>query len=322
MTHRRTRRTFGALLALGLMAAGTVGLAPKAEAAGLQILPSHTTISPSANPAPAGLAVTLTSQVTVPNKSINLGPLSPTGTITFSKVVYDDEGAATVTALATAPVSGCTILLSKCTATSAPIVLSNHLDEGQTAFNLRATYSGDTLTKPSQAEVGWSLAQPVSCKRNVGCETEVYAGDGTAKGKVSIGGVGGDDATDTPLTAYFDTIPLSCTTPGTGDGFVVDISGGEAKQITLTTFGPAATKASTNPDRICYSSPIPFTGATFNEGTGQYVGLLPLCGVDSPDACVVPGSVYTPAQTCPDCSNVASLVSTIFAPPGDPKSTR
>jgi hypothetical protein len=321
MTDRRTRRILGALVAVGLSAAGLFGLAPEAKAAG--ILPSKITVSATANPAPADTYVVLTSDVSVLVKGLHLGPVTPTGTVTFSAVNFDNEtNVEEVTPITTVPVSSCIILLSKCVATSAPVKLDSYAGEDG-YMTLRATYNGDLLTAPSSASVDWSVANTNACPRNTGCDVQVYSGDGTASARVIVGSPGGPDATPSNLTAYFDTIPLSCTTAGTGDGLVVDVSGGDAKTIIFTTYGPEATKANANPDRICYSAPYSFPGSSFNDGTGQWEGVLPLCIPDGPSPCVVPGSEYTPPQTPPcDCDPRARLVTTIFAPPGDPKSTR
>jgi hypothetical protein len=326
MTDRRTRRLLGAVLAIGLSAAGLFGVAPEAKAAGLQVLPSFTTISATANPAPADLPITLTSQVNVLTKALHLGPVTPNGTVTFSKVDYhyDPETDATsevLTTLATAPVSSCTILLSKCTATSAPIVLGDHVGDLGT-MTVRATYSGDLLSKPSSAEMTWSVAGTNPCNADVGCSETVVSGDDTARGDVLVLPEG-FDPTPSNLTVYFDTIPLSCSTPGTGANLVVDIAGGGEKLITFTTYGAEATKANQNPNRICYLSNSPFAGATFDSGAGGYVGLLPVCVVDvTAPPCVV-SSEYTPQQGpgC-DCDPRARLETVIFAPAGDPKSTR
>jgi hypothetical protein len=322
MTTRRARRALATALAGALSAVGLFGLAPEAKAAG--ILPSQTALTMSANPSPADLPVVLTADISVLVKGLHLGPVTPTGTVTFSKVVNagDHED---VTTLASVPVSSCIILLSKCVATSPQILLGNEPEATDLGgFWVRAAYSGDVLTAPSHADVFWQLASPKTCKKNELCEHDVFAGDDTAAAKVKVADNGTNDSSEYPLVAYFDTVPLSCTTAGTGDGLVVDVPAGTGeKLITLTTFGAAATKANANPDRICYSAPYQFASdATFNDGTGQWEGVLPLCLPDGPTPCVFSGSEYTPASTCGDCDPRARLETTILAPPGDPKSTR
>jgi hypothetical protein len=156
MTARRTRRLLGAAFALGLSAAGLLASAPEAKAYG--ILPSYTTVSVSANPAALDEPVTLSAEVSVLLKGLHLGPLTPKGTVSFWRLEMID-GQRHHFWLADAPLSSCIILLSKCTATSEPVVLGAQpgaIEDG--GFGIVASYDGDALSSWSEGEVYWQVA--------------------------------------------------------------------------------------------------------------------------------------------------------------------
>jgi hypothetical protein len=307
--HDLRSRALRALAVAGILAATmSVGITSSSAAA---ILPTTTTVVSSSNPALEGTQVTATATVKI--LGTNLGPITPKGTVTFSL-----DGVP----VATAPVSSCVVLLTPCTASAtftAPDV------DWADSFSLTARYNGDSLAKPSTGTLEQEVVAPRGCSADFSCYHSVDAADGTARLEVSTGGGASGPYT---IAIWFTTKPLSCTTAGTGDTAVFDVTAAIYKWVQLTTYDAAATTANQNPNRICWGSDQPFQTASgvpaaFNAAAGEYQGLLPMCSDGGPEPCVDGPSQYSPPQGsgC-DCDPRARLETWIVAPPGDPKATR
>lgn len=287
----------GAILA----AVTTVGLQPTSAAG---ILPTTTTVATSGNPALAGSPVTFTATVKI--LGTNLGPLTPTGTVKFT------YGATTVTR----PLSSCIILLTQCTASATMTALP----ESASPTTVTAKYNGDLLSKPSTGTLAQETNDPVACLAAEFCDSFVEAANGSASMYVNTDGNG---AADYFLEMSFQSAPLSCTTPGTGDTGVFNVTDGQVSKTVQYTVYDAAATAIGNSSRVCWFSDQPFTtasGAPAAPVAGGFEGLLPLCfpGDDSsnPPPCVEEFDYYISEGGDPTAYVV------VDAPAGDPKITR
>jgi hypothetical protein len=316
---KRHLRTIRALILSTLTIAGFIAMTPSpTEAAGLQILPTKTTVASSANPAFDGAPITYSANVTILNT--NLGPITPKGTVTFQREGLDD----TTVTLGTVPLSSCIILLSKCTASVTETPIAAGAEGYLQHFRVTATYHGDTLSKPSSGFVDELLGYPHDCNTadEMACTSFMVSANGTTGLEVTVPQQDGP-ATDYQIKIGFESAPLGCTTAGTGDTAVydVDLPAGQGKMVDHVSYGAAAEKGKPNPDRICWQADSAFAGST-PIGGGKFEGLLPLCGDgDNPPPCVE-SSWYLPPAPSEGGTLPSELHTYIATPPGDPKSTR
>ena len=318
-TTRRLRSRFAATVtALGL-ALGMVGVVTTQPTAAAGILPSVTTVTSTDNPALEGNTTTLTATVTI--LGTNLGPITPRGIVVFAKDLVP---------VASAPLGSCLILLKACTASAV-------VDVGSADSIMTARYMGDLLTRGSTGSIAQQVSHPEPCSIEDGCTVYEAAADGTADVTVFVEGTGPVDSFasdaitsaegDASVDIYFTTVPSACTTPGTGDGVVVNVSDGLAKTLRFRTFNQEAVQAAQNPNRLCYESNMPFTtaggGSATQIGEFTYVGFLPTCSENDGVAPCILSSEFTPASgPCSECDPRARLDTYIEAPGGDPKGTR
>lgn len=295
-----------------MLLAGTLGLASSPSTAA-PLLNTTTSVTSSTNPALEGAPVTLTATVKI--LGVNLGPVTPKGTVTFS---LDGSPVATV------PVGSCLVLLTPCTASTT--ITAPQVDwSGSVAVT--ASYNGDSLAKPSTGSLTQEIVEPKGCNSDFGCYHDVSAANGSSRLTVSTGGDGEGAAYSIAIS--FSSVPLSCTTAGTGDTAVFDVSYDLGKYVELHTYDASATTGNQNPNKICWASDQAFTTssggvAAFVAASGMYEGTLPMCGqFEGAEPCIVGPSTYTPAQApdC-DCDPRAHLLTEIYAPAGDPKVTR
>jgi hypothetical protein len=245
-------------------------------------------------------------------------------------VVFAAEGPdETTIGLGTVPVSSCIILLSKCTASVTHTFPAADDPDYLQYFQVTATYSGDSLAKPSAGSVDQVLGYPHACDTGLECSEFMVSQNGTTGLEVTVPEQEGEP-TDYKIRIGFESAPLGCTTKGTGDTAVydVDLEAAEGKMVDHVTFGAAAEKAKSKPDRICWQADAPFTGSS-PVGDGMHEGLLQRCDngtSDNPDddvaAPCVESSWYLPPAPSEGGQLPSELHTYIATPPGDPKSTR
>ncbi len=300
--HNLRTRAVRTLVAGAILASVTTLGLSSSSAAG--ILPTTTTVVTSGNPALAGSQVTFTATVKI--LGINLGPITPKGTVTFT------YGTTSVTK----PVSSCIILLTQCTASATMTALP----ESASPTTVTAKYNGDLLAKPSTGSLSQQTNDPVDCLAAEFCDAYLTAANESASMYVDTDGNG---AGNYQLEMSFQSAPLSCTTAGTGDTGVFNVTDSQVtKMVEYTVYGAAATRIGSS-SRVCWFSDQPFTtasGAPAAPVSGGFEGLLPLCfpGDDSsnPAPCVEDWDYYVSEGGTP----IAYVY--VDAPAGDPKITR
>jgi hypothetical protein len=144
-----------------------------------------------------------------------------------------------------------------------------------------------------------------SCPSTNGfCDLFASSADGSASGEIFTQTAGSGPTT---IVITFETTPLPCTTPNTGDVMAwIVTNAGSFKQITYNIYGTAADNENTahpEGDYLCYESPNQFTTASGapaqQEPNGLYYGVLPVCvgGGDGPasnEPCI-DSTFYIPA---------------------------
>jgi len=299
---------------IGTLATVALWLAPAAgSAAGL--VPTKTNLV--AMPSIVGPTDTATLTATVKYGLV----VTPTGSVTFTD-------STTHTTLGSAPLTPlCLLALRQCTATLH--VSGSALGSGDNV--ILAGYPGDLISGPSSGSTHLYTPPPgdeVTCAANQPCEASGTSADGTASLDVQADAAPGPDTVE----VAFGTEPLSCTTPGTGDTGVYNVSNPTVnKVVNYFSFGPAADAAeAAHPiggggtgGYVCFESSIPFTtaggGTSGLQIDGYYQGVLPAC---------VPIETY-PATNEP-CVEGSSFITSpplpadqyytqVFAGPGEPK---
>lgn len=308
----RSRARGGRRRSLGLaaaMACAALGLVPATSSAG--IVPSKTAVAPSVD------VITSTGQPTQAVLTATVTPgllITPTGTVKFTDTSNN-------VVIGTAPVTGpCLILLSRCTAKVT--VQASQLVPGQNA--IKAAYSGDTLLAASNG-TGYiytpaSAADQTTCDPLYTCEVQDTSPDGTLYLRV----FSENPSSTSSMTALiaFQTQPLACSVPGTGDVGVYNVS--DPSAVVITTISRQDTEGQpnvaenaqaahpiTNGDGngtggyVCWQQGKPFTTASGTAATrqadGTYQGQLPECTgsnifVLSPNAPCVWDSNYDPGD--------------------------
>jgi hypothetical protein len=322
--HAKARRRIvvAALTAVGLAGASVIA-AGSAQAAGLNLLPTTTTLT-SSNYAPLTPATPITLTASV--KAAPLGGLiiTPSGSVDF--IVTSSDGFGADQLLGSAKVKAC--LLTACTAsiTIADSVLPVGYDE------ITASYGGDLLTKSSSGATflgsgvsrGIDFSYSVTCLASQPCHTgSVTSLDGSTAASI-----------DAPPQPYDYIIelgvgpePLPCSTTGGGEtadwGLFRDTGDGTAsftgiKTVTYLAFDSSATAglAWTSP-HVCFESDNDFVGSypvsppfqnipptpgsyahglvPFDSGEGEYVGLLDTCASNGNVVpCIVSDTSVTP----------------------------
>lgn len=297
--HSPRTRALRTLVAGAILASVTMVGLTSSSAAG--ILPTTTTVASSGNPALAGSQVTFTANVKI--LGINLGPITPKGTVTFT------YGATSKTA----PLSSCIILLTQCTASAS----FTALPESSSPTTVTAKYNGDLLAKTSTGTLSQETNDPVFCLAAEFCDSFLASANGTASMYVNTGGNGGADYN---LEMSFQSAPLSCTTPGTGDTGVFNVTDNlVTKSVEYTVYGAAANAIGSS-SRVCWFSDQPFdtaSGAPAAPVPGGFEGLLPECGDGAnPAPCVWSWDFYISEGGDP------TAYVNVDAPAGDPKITR
>jgi hypothetical protein len=341
-TFDRSRRRLawaGSLSAM--LVAASLGAAVSPSEAGT-LLKTTTTLASSANPAPSGSSVQLTATVKV---NAGLSPVTPSGSVTFTVTPRTSTG--TPVSTITAPMTGCILLSSSCKAV-ATLNLTGALSNGA---NVVAAYSGDLLAGPStSATLQQQAISTQQCNADAPCQNSNTSPSGTTAMQVLVADQNVNQ--NYQIQISWDPNALGCTTPGTGDTAVWDVTYTAAgKTGVYTVFGSTAVAAQPVAYRICYSSDKPFK---IYNGTPAplvslnpitYEGVLPQCesegapyhdngwgygdpshnhghGKNDPPVYTVPppcvvGAVFTAASG----STPAKLATTISAPAGDPKTT-
>jgi hypothetical protein len=173
-------------------------------------------------------------------------------------------------------------------------------------FELQASAKGATSATSQAFNIVGLLVQ---CQAGQSCHTGTVSSNGTS-GSV----VASSTSTSNVLTATGGGFnDLSCTTYGGVVSFTVENG---SKIITMTLAASIAQPAKKIFFDICWGSPEPFTtknGSTsqFNSANGEYEGLLPLCRLGGPSPCIA-----LQFRTLG-----GAVVTTVFAPAGDPRGT-
>lgn len=302
-----------------------------ASAAGLNLLDSNTVFT--AKLAEDGTSVTLTATVgigTTKDGSNNLGPITPSGSVSFSDNLHDNLGSATLPSC----------LLTRCTVTVT--VPTSHIQSGTT--KLTASYPGDLLLKKSAATVPFSL-DSCSLPREDDSPCTTFSSSGTTTVQVDTYAPSGY------IEAELGGSGLPCSLGGGAKVATVNAVGvSYDKEVTYSLLGAAADAyQNLNQDFFgefdatwfCYAAPHNFTAYT-NAGStvfphnqnsynrlgdaahltsgpyaGDYVGLLPSCDQLEPssDGPCIEGYdfYYGNPEFPPD-----QLFVTVLTPPGDP----
>jgi hypothetical protein len=195
-----------------------------------------------------------------------------------------------------------------------------------------ASYPGGQPFAPSSATT--DLPQTVTCAPGF-CSADSISGDQTAELNVQqFNTTGANDV----IVLGFDTTPLPCSTPNTGDTVVWSTSDTvDGKTLVYNTFGTAADNAqAAHPidnatgtgGYVCFRSAIEFTTVDGTPATqlpdGTFAGQLPACAAEG-DAAVAANQAVAGS---PPCVATASFTTdtdfgdqystTVDAPPGDP----
>jgi hypothetical protein len=337
---RDRRLVWGASLT-ALLVAASLGAAASPSSAGT-LLKTTTTLTSSANPAPSGGSVQLTATVKV---SAGLSPVTPSGSVTFTVTPRNTTG--TPVSTITAPMTGCILLSSSCKSV-ATLNLTGALSAGA---SVTAAYSGDLLAGPStSAPYEQQAISTQQCNADAPCQNTNTSPSGTTAMQVLVADQNVNQSYQIDIS--WDPNALGCTTPGTGDTAVWDVTyPGAQKTGVYTVFGSTAVAAQSVAYRICYRSDMPFKtyNGTFAPVVSlsplMYEGVLPQCttegepyhdngwglgdgshshghGQNNPPTVTVPppcvvDATFTPAGS----STPAKLSTTILAPAGDPMTT-
>jgi hypothetical protein len=243
--------------------------------------------------------------------------------------------------------TGCVLLSSSCQAV-ATLNLTGALSNG--AF-VTAAYSGDALAGPSTSStLEQQAVSTKECNADAPCQSSNTSPSGTTAMQVLVADQNVDQ--DYQIQISWDRNALGCTTPGTGDTAVWDVTyQGAQKTGVYTVFGDTAVAAKSVAYRICYSSDKPFKtydgtpAAVVSSSPLMYEGVLPQCETegepyhdngwgygdpkhnhghgknDPPTVTVPPPCVVGATFTAASGSTPAKLSTTILAPAGDPKTT-
>jgi hypothetical protein len=334
---RSRRLAWGASLSAILVTA-SLGATSSPSSAG-SLLSTTTTLASSANPGPSGGSVQLTATVKV---SVGLSPITPTGSVTFTITPRNSTGTPVTTQ--SAPMTGCILLSSSCKAVTT-LNLTGALSNGATVV---ASYSGDLLAGPSaSAPLTQEAIDTTQCNADAPCQDSNTSPSGTTSMQVLVADQNVNQ--NYQIHIAWSPVGLGCTTPGTGDTAVWDVTYQAAgKTGVYTVFGSTAIAAQSVAYRICYGSDQPFRtydGSWAAQVGTTYEGVLPQCTTEGepyhdngwglgdpshnhgkgkpqppvstvPPPCVV-GATFTAASG----STPAKLATTISAPAGDPKTT-
>jgi len=169
-------------------------------------------------------------------------------------------------------------------------------------FELRAS-AGTASSPPSQAfDI---VSQLVQCQSGQTCNSQTVSSDGTSGSVVASAA-----STSDVLTATGGGFPrLSCTAYG---GVLTFMVTNRSKIITLTLAASIVRQAHKKRFDICWGSPTRFVTKDGSWSAfapnGEYEGLLPYCRWHGPSPCIV----------CQHRTDDGSVVTTVFAPAGDP----
>lgn len=173
-------------------------------------------------------------------------------------------------------------------------------------FELQASAKKATSSPSQPFDI---VSQLVQCQPGQTCQSGTVSSAGTSGSAVA-----GAASTSDVLTATGGGFPLlSCTTYGGVLTFTVT---NRSKVITMTLAASIAEQANKKFFDICWGSPTPFvtkngSTSTFNLANNEYEGLLPFCRWHGPSPCIAfQFRRYDGA-----------VVTTIFAPTGDPHGT-
>lgn len=305
----RTRGTLRAAV-LALVVALITALGGWTSPSAAMILPTTTTVTTAGSPALTGGPVTFSATVKILNL-LNLGPITPTGTVTF-----------TIDGTQQAPVrlGTCIILLKACTAS---ITVPAPADPSET-WTVSARYNGDLLSRASTGALSHpqEFVDPRSCNSSFTCTQTVGSTNESARVTVQVDSDGTD--LDYELFVAMTATPLSCSRPNTGDGAFIDASSGAGnltKTVDYDSYGQGAVNAGGDPWRVCWQGDAPFTtrngGVSAAVGGGFFEGLLPACSDGAPRPCV------DDAWYDSNWDGIGPrLYTRILTPPGDPRVTR
>jgi hypothetical protein len=171
-------------------------------------------------------------------------------------------------------------------------------------FELQAVAGGVTSAASNSFDI---VTQLVQCQPNQACQSGTVSSDGTSGSAVASAA-----STTDVLTATGGGFPdLSCTTYGGVLTFTVT---DRSKIITLTLAASIVSQAKKIFFDVCWGSPAPFVtknGSTsgFNPANDEYEGLLPFCRLFGPSPCIA--LQYR--------NFGGAVVTTVFAPAGDPR---
>jgi hypothetical protein len=198
---------------------------------------------------------------------------------------------------------------------------------------IEAIYSGSAHYAPSSATVTVTMIWVAVCTAAdyQGCNTnQINSGDGNYSLQITT-----DPPTDTEtFDITFQSQPLICTSPGTGDPAAWTATGvpaGQDKSITYQVFGNSAVNVlerygstSYNPDNligshVCFESDDPFTTVSSQTSLkgpdGYYYGILPLCNMgDTNVPCVLSTNFYYGDTTSGDV-----YIDNLLVPASDPR---
>ena len=310
---RRSRRATIAAVVVATCATTLSGaITGPASAAGLT---ASTTLL-SARISDDAQRVTATVTVRMGTNTNGFG-ITPTGTVHFSDNLGDNLGSVAVPSC----------LLKPCT--TSYVIPTDRFSSGVT--RLTATYSGDTILKPSAAGVALGLSR---CDGT--CEADVFAGNADMEVE--------SDSDTGYIVANFGGAGLPCGVNGGGPiGHVTSYNLGADKEIYYMLVGPGAAAyanlALDGQEWFCYASPVEFdawsqdgvstdfppNGSSFGtfgpapqmggpNYNGLYVGLLGDCEEGDNGPCIESYSLYQNS----DHGNQWELSVDLVTPPGDP----
>ena len=287
-TLTRVARRLG-FLSTFAVAALCVGPAVGSAMAGL--VPTSTTVLASPDLISSSGSATLTA-------TVQYGLLiTPTGTVTFTDTTNN-------AVLGKAKLSGpCLLSLKLCTAQLN--VSASQLSAGQN--QIQASYGGDLLSAPSSGSTYLytpeNSGDDFTCTVNEPCTDSDTSPDGSAALSVRAGASSGPDT----LLLSFSTIPLSCSTPNTGDIGVFDVTDPTVSDdVIMHTYGVFGFNAQTaHPivdglgGHVCFDSPTEFTTASGAPATqqpdGSFEGVLAPCvgGLNASNAPCIEGGSFS-----------------------------
>lgn len=172
-------------------------------------------------------------------------------------------------------------------------------------FELQASATEATSSPSQPFNI---VSQLVQCQPGQTCRSQTVSSDGTSGSVVASAA-----STSDVLTATGGGFPpLSCTVYG---GVLTFTATNRSKVITVTLATSIVQQADGKQFSICWGSPTPFitqegSTSTFNPANDEYEGLLPNCRWHGASPCV--DSQY---KKC------GAVITTVFAPGGDPRVT-